>query len=160
MPTQYEDDDDEFDTEQSQDESALVKDLRKQLRASNKKVTELEAQVSEQGKGLRERTVKDILAAKEVRPGVAKFIPESVTDEAGVTAWLEENAEDLGITLGTGDAGDDEPDPELDERARAQQLSQRSGTPKTMQAAMAKISAATSDEEFDAAMREVQALTV
>lgn len=149
------DDEDEFDTEESgTDESALVKDLRKQLRAANKKVAELEDKFSEQAKGLRERTVKDVLTAKGVRPGVAKFIPDDVTDEAGVLAWLDENAEDLGIQIAGEDSGsDDEPNPELEDARRVQALSQRGTSPVASEAQLKKLNEATTPEEFDAAFR-------
>lgn len=150
MPEQDEYDEDEFDTDSN--ESALVKDLRKQLRAANKKSSDLEQKLGDVGKGLRERTVKDVLTAKGVRQGIAKYVPSDITDEAGVTAWLEENAEDFGITL-DGQGGGEDPDPELEEGRKAQSLVQRSVEPNTIKDFQRRIEQA-SDEEFDDILRE------
>ena len=102
-------------------DSSLVKDLRRQLRAAKKDIEERDEKIAGFAKVSRERSVESVLTSKGVRKGIAKFIPSDITDEADIEKWLEDNAEDLGITLGNGsdngDAGSD-PDPSTKARRR------------------------------------------
>ena len=64
--------------------------LRKALKDAQKKLKLQEQQLSEQGKMIRSRTIKDALSAKGLNPKLAALIPSDVepTEEA-VTAWVD-----------------------------------------------------------------------
>ena len=101
MSDLYEDDD---------NDSTLVRNLRKQLREHAKKVDELSEQNTTLAKQVRSKSVEEILTSKEVDKRIAQFIPADVTDEAGVAAWLEQNGDLFGVTktddsAGSGPAG-------------------------------------------------------
>lgn len=144
----------------SDNDTPLVKDLRRQLRAAKKETTELTEKVTKLEAGSRERSVKDVLTAKGVRPGIARFVPKDVTDEADIVKWLEENADDLGITLdsdsgdGSQDAG--EPDPHAVDRRRAAAVAGRGIAPAKMADLEARMEKAQSPEEVDQIMAEAQ----
>lgn len=141
----------------SDNDSPLVKDLRRQLRAAKKETTELTDKVAKLEAGSRERSVKDVLTAKGVRPGIARFVPKDVTDEADIVKWLEENADDLGITLEDGGGSQDgEPDPHAEDRRRAAAVSGRGIAPAKMADLEARMEKAQTPEEVDAIMAEAQ----
>jgi hypothetical protein len=143
----------------SDNDTPLVKDLRRQLRAAKKETVELTEKVTKLEAGSRERSVKDVLTAKGVRPGIARFVPKDVTDEADIVKWLEENADDLGITLSDdGGAGDQdaEPDPDADARRRAAAVAGRGIAPAKMADLEARMEKAQTPEEVDAIMAEAQ----
>jgi hypothetical protein len=100
MSDLYEDDD---------NDSTLVKQLRKALRDANKKVDDLTTENKQLATQVRSKSVEEILTSKEVDKRLAKFIPADVTDEAGVTAWLEENGDLFGVKKGTDDSAGDSP---------------------------------------------------
>jgi len=77
-----------------------IPELRKAHRSAQKRVKELESEITELRKQGRERAVKDVLSAKGVNnPGkVAKLIPADLSDEAAVEGWLNDYADVLGIT--------------------------------------------------------------
>lgn len=96
------DDFDDFDDEFSDDsrggskENNVLRELRKQNRSKEKQIKELTERLSSLAAQARERSVKDVLTAKGISPKVAKFIPEDMTSEEEVSAWVEENAEIFG----------------------------------------------------------------
>lgn len=139
-------------------DSPLVKDLRKQLRAAKKENTELAEKVGKFEKVSRERSVESVLTSKGVRKGIAKFVPEDITSEDDIVKWLEDNAEDLGISLGGdtgGDAGPD-PDPAAADRSRAEQLAGRSVAPSKVADLEARLSKAQSDTEIAEILAEAR----
>lgn len=139
-------------------DSSLVKDLRKQLRAAKKENTELAEKVGKFEKVSRERSVESVLTSKGVRKGIAKFIPSDITDEADIEKWLEDNADDLGITLGTGSNGDagSDPDPAAADRSRAEQLAGRSVAPSKAADLEARLAKAQSDTEIEQILAEAR----
>jgi hypothetical protein len=92
--------DDDFDDEDFSDSSDLVKKLRRAAKANEKRAKELETELITLRTEQRKNVVKSVLESKGVRPSIAKYIPEDVTSAEGIDAWLAENAEDFGITLG------------------------------------------------------------
>lgn len=130
------------------DDTNLVKDLRKQLREALKAKDTAEGRVTELEGTVRARSVEEVLTSKSVDKRIAKFIPPDVKDEAGVTAWLAENGELFGVTKV------DEPDAEgVDiEAARRTQAaaSGSSGTPDRQQQQLDAVRKATTKEELDA----------
>ena len=93
------DDDNDFDDDFS-DSSDLVKKLRRAAKANEKRAKELEAELSTLRTEQRKNVVKSVLESKGVRPSIAKYIPEDVSTAEDIDAWLADNAEDFGITLG------------------------------------------------------------
>ena len=96
----YEDDDDFGTDEPTNDRNplrAVVKKLEKQ-------VAELSAERDKLKGTVAQRNVADTLQSKGVKPGIARFILRDL-DEADATpeaveAWLKDNAEIFGITVG------------------------------------------------------------
>ena len=142
-------------------DSSLVKDLRRQLRAAKKDIEERDDKITSLSKVSRERSVESVLTSKGVRKGIAKFIPSDITDEADIEKWLEDNAEDLGITLSNGsdngDAGSD-PDPSTEARQRADALAGRGVAPSKASDLEARLNKAQSSEEIEQIMAEARQL--
>ena len=142
-------------------DSSLVQDLRRQLRAAKKDIEERDDKITSLSKVSRERSVESVLTSKGVRKGIAKFIPSDITDEADIEKWLEDNAEDLGITLSNGsDNGDagTEPDPSTEARQRADALAGRGVAPSKASDLEARLNKAQSSEEIEQIMAEARQL--
>lgn len=65
-------------------------DLRKAYNKLKREYKELASKYSETQVALRTRSVKDVLAAKGIDEAVAAFIPESMTSEDEVAAWIDQ----------------------------------------------------------------------
>lgn len=87
-------DDDDFDVE----ESNPLKALRKENRAKEKQIKELQEQLSSLSKANRERSLADVLSSRGLNSKIAKFIPEDVTSEEDVASWLDEFGDVFGAT--------------------------------------------------------------
>lgn len=139
---------DEFDDEGT--ESSGMKDLRKQRDSFKKERDELQRKLDEALKSSKERTVNDVLAAKGVRKGIAKFVPSDLESEDDITKWLEDNAEDLGITLS--DSSGEESDEDTRDVTRARELSSRAKAPGATQSHEDAINSAATPEALSAAI--------
>ena len=141
-------------------DSSLVKDLRRQLRAAKKDIEERDEKIAGFAKVSRERSVESVLTSKGVRKGIAKFIPSDITDEADIEKWLEDNAEDLGITLSNGSDGDagTEPDHSTEARQRADALAGRGVAPSKASDLEARLNKAQSPQEIEQIMAEARQL--
>ena len=93
------DDDNDFEDDFS-DSSDLVKKLRRAAKVNEKRAKELEAELSTLRTEQRKSVVKSVLESKGVRPSIAQYIPDDVSTAEDIDAWLKENAEDFGFTLG------------------------------------------------------------
>jgi F0F1-type ATP synthase alpha subunit len=96
-----EDEDDDVQVDYSQmNDSELIKQFRKQLKAEKKARLEAESKLTELSKSQKERAIKDVLTSKGVRQSIAKYIPADIepTEEA-IEGWLSNNAEDFGLQL-------------------------------------------------------------
>ena len=94
---EYEDDDDDFTTDSSND---LVKQLRKAAKQKDKELAELRDKFDGLSKAQRERSIKDALERRGVNQKIASFIPQDIDPtEESVSKWLEANADVFGITL-------------------------------------------------------------
>lgn len=94
----YDDDDDDFDTPQQVDGDNLVKQLRKAAKQKDKELAELRSQFDSLSKAQRERAIKDALASRGVNTKIASFIPSDIDPtEESVSQWLEANADVFGI---------------------------------------------------------------
>lgn len=79
-------------------DSDLVRDLRKQLREKTKSEKDLLTKVQDFERKSRSASIADLLKAKNVNPKVAAFIPQDVTADAdGVAKWLEEYGDVFGV---------------------------------------------------------------
>jgi hypothetical protein len=90
----YDYEDDDFDTDTSND---LVKQLRKATKQKDKELAELKAQYENLSKAQRERAIKDALASRGVNSKIASFIPQDIDPtEESVSKWLEDYADVFG----------------------------------------------------------------
>ena len=95
---EYEDDDDDFTNDSSND---LVKQLRKASKQKDKELQELRAQFENLSKGQRERAIKDVLATRGVNSKIATFIPQDIDPtEESLSKWLDDNGDVFGIESG------------------------------------------------------------
>jgi hypothetical protein len=95
---EYEDDDDDFTTDSSND---LVKQLRKAAKQKDKELQELRSQFESLNKGQRERAIKDVLASRGVNSKIASFIPQDIDPtEESLSKWLDDNGDVFGIESG------------------------------------------------------------
>jgi hypothetical protein len=91
---EYEDDDDDFTNDSSND---LVKQLRKASKQKDKELQELRAQFDSLSKGQRERAIKDVLATRGVNSKIASFIPQDIDPtEESLSKWLDDYADVFG----------------------------------------------------------------
>lgn len=107
MSNNYQDweDDEEFDLDeeprqkQTQD-TDLLKQLRKELKAKSKMLSEYEAKMNEFESERRNNVIKSVLESKGVNPKIAKFIPNDVQPSAEeIETWIEENADVFGLAV-------------------------------------------------------------
>ena len=91
---EYEDDDDDYTTDSSND---LVKQLRKAAKQKDKELQELRSQFENLSKGQRERAIKDVLASRGVNGKIASFIPQDIDPtEESLSKWLDDYADVFG----------------------------------------------------------------
>jgi hypothetical protein len=86
---------DDDDTETA-NESTGMKELRKALRASEKRNKEMSGKLDEMHNMSRERTVKDIILSKGLPDKLIKLIPSDVTSPEDVENWVAEYADLFG----------------------------------------------------------------
>lgn len=92
------------------DDSNLVKDLRKQLEAAKKAQATAEATAAELKGAVRQRTLAEVLTSKGVNAKVAALIPTDVEGDEAVGKWLDDYADVFGITVAAPAAVDGEDD--------------------------------------------------
>jgi hypothetical protein len=91
------DDDEEPDEEQQGQDSTAMRELRKADRAKAKRIAELETQLASLSGAERQRTVKDVLQARNLNPKIASFIPADVEPtEDALGKWLDEYVDVFG----------------------------------------------------------------
>lgn len=91
--------DDDTPTGEFQSDSALVKQLRKQLKAEQRRLKELETSYGELTKAQKERILKDVLSSKGVNQKIAQFIPADIeASEDAISSWLDANGDVFGYT--------------------------------------------------------------
>lgn len=121
-------DDDEYEDD-SQDAGTALQQLRKANRAKDKQLKELQEQLESMQKSVRERSVKDVLAAKGLPEKIAAFIPSSATTSEEVEAWISEYGDVFGIQPAQA-TEQQQPDPQLDAFQRISAM-QSTGQPFT-----------------------------
>jgi len=84
--------------EDQDNDSQLVKDLRKQLRDKAKALNELQTKVENFETQSRASSIADVLKAKGLPEKVARLLPKDVeATEEGVGKWLEEYGDVFGV---------------------------------------------------------------
>lgn len=92
-----EDEDDDF-IPQNQDDSRLVRDFRKQLKAEQRKNKELQESIISLQKTQKERIIKDVFTSKGVNAKIANFVPADIeASEEAISSWIDANADVFGI---------------------------------------------------------------
>lgn len=90
---------DDYEDEDPQDGTALVRDLRKQLKAKSKENQELASKLAEQTTQTRGMTLKELLKGAGVPEKVASLVPGTVEPTAeAVGEWLKEYGDVFGVT--------------------------------------------------------------
>lgn len=147
---QYEDDfDDLEDTPAPQDDSTLLKQLRKQLRDRDKQIKEISEKFESLSRAEKERVVKNVLESKGVNQKAARFIMKDLEDinDESVSRWLDDNGELFGIKK---QAAEPDPQQQLDRAALRQQdiVTQGALSPDKSMDALQRINDAASAEEI------------
>jgi ABC-type sugar transport system substrate-binding protein len=149
---EYEDDDDDFTTDSSND---LVKQLRKAAKQKDKELQELRAQFDGLNKAQRERAIKDALAARGVNQKISSFIPSDIDPtEESVSKWLEANADVFGLNIESSQAVPNTDPADIAAYKRMTQTTEAGITPESGQDIMSRLMNANSKEELDAVIRE------
>lgn len=100
MSNNFEDwvDDEDLEVDEQPESNDLVKKLRKADRAKEKRIKELETELSGLRSVQREANIKSVLESKGVSPKIAKFIPQDIEPSSeALEAWIDENAEIFGL---------------------------------------------------------------
>lgn len=144
------DDDWDLDADERQDNNVL-RELRKQNKSKDRQIKELQEQLSGLSKNVRERSVKDVLTSRGLNPKISAFIPEGISSEEEVAAWVDEYGEVFGAAPQQQEEpsrGDDRP--ELHDLSKISDM-QRSGQPFDSDPSQlaARISSASSPEELN-----------
>lgn len=92
-------DDWDAEIEDAQGDNGDIPELRKAYRKLQKQNKDLLEQLNGMQKQVRERSVKDVLAAKGLPPKIAAFIPESANTSEEVEAWISEYGDVFGIQV-------------------------------------------------------------
>ena len=93
--SEYEWDDDDIDT----NDSNAMKELRKAYKKLQAEKKELAEQLEGMQSSLRERSVKDVIASKGVPEKVAALIPKDATTSEEVEAWIAEYGDVFGVQV-------------------------------------------------------------
>lgn len=125
-------DDDDFEDDGLDAGGNALQQLRKANKAKDRQLKELTEQLQQMQKSLRERSVKDVLAAKGLPDKIAAFIPESATTSEEVEAWITEYGDVFGVQQQQAEqpATSQQSDPSLDALGRISQV-QSTGQPFT-----------------------------
>jgi uncharacterized protein YdiU (UPF0061 family) len=93
-----EDEDDEDYTPTYDNDTDLVKKLRKALKAEQRRAKELESNLGEMSKSQKERILKDVFTSRGVNAKIAAFVPNDIeASEEAISAWIDQYADVFGI---------------------------------------------------------------
>jgi phage-related tail protein len=147
---EYEDDDDDFTQESSND---LVKQLRKATKQKDKELAELRAQFEGVSKAQRERNIKDVLESRGVNSKIAKFIPSDLDPtEESLSKWLDENGDVFGFAT---ESNQPVVDPaQAAAYKRMNNVTEQGITPDASDDIMRRLMNASSKEELDDIIRQ------
>jgi hypothetical protein len=147
---EYEDDDDDFTQESSND---LVKQLRKATKQKDKELAELRAQFEGVSKAQRERNIKDVLESRGVNSKIAKFIPSDLDPtEESLSKWLDDNGDVFGFAT---ESNQPVVDPaQAAAYKRMNNVTEQGITPDASDDIMRRLMNASSKEELDDIIRQ------
>lgn len=147
MSNNFEDwDDDEELVEEKPQGTDLVKKLRQADRAKEKRIKELETELTGLRSVQREATIKSVLESKGVSPKVAKFIPQDVEISAeAIDSWIEENADVFGLVK----AQQQQAEPDLATLRQIDALTTNAQSPAGIDDLLMRIQNAQSSEEIN-----------
>lgn len=150
MANQYDDEDDDFTTDEQQSNDGPA-NLRKALKRAEKEKKELADQLAAIQSDLRSRSVKEVLAQKGVPDKVAKFIPGDVSTPEQIDAWLNENSDVFGFVKTDSSAqADEETQQNVRSYQRINAATQNANTPSRNEDVIAKLnSKALTKEDLD-----------
>lgn len=114
-------DDDDYDDDSQDAGGTALQQLRKANKAKDRQLKELTEQLQAMQKSVRERSVKDVLAAKGLATKIADFIPSSATTSEEVEAWIAEYGDVFGAAPAEQNAGSQPANLELDALGRISQ---------------------------------------
>lgn len=145
----------DFYDDDNDNESNLVKDLRKQLKDANKRASDLESKVGEFSSRDRARSLAEVLTSKGVNAKVAALIPSDVDGEEAVSKWLDEYGDVFGVKPAPPALEDDD----VAQMRGVQDLTSTGGatTPGREAAAEAYLNEANTPEEWRERAKAVQA---
>jgi hypothetical protein len=151
---EYEDDEDDITTNNSDNGNDLVKQLRKAAKQKDKELQELRSQFESLNKAQRERAIKDTLESRGVNSKIAKFIPSDIDPtEESLSKWLDENGDVFGFqATPTNQATTDPAD--IAAYKRMSQTTEQGLTPDSSDDLMRKILSAATPEELGDILRQ------
>jgi hypothetical protein len=147
----YEDDEDEVTTTESND---VVKQLRKANKQKEKELADLKSQFETLNKQQRERAIKDVLEARGVNKKISAFIPQDLDPtEESLSKWLDDNGDVFGLDTTESNQ------PVVDQATQDayQKMNRLTGqgiTPDSGDDVYRKLMSATSKEELDDIIRQ------
>lgn len=147
----YEDDEDEVTTTESND---VVKQLRKANKQKEKELSDLKSQFETLNKQQRERAIKDVLEARGVNKKISAFIPQDLDPtEESLSKWLDENGDVFGLDTTESNQ------PVVDQATQDayQKMNKLTGqglTPDSTDDVYRKLMSANSKEELDEVIRQ------
>ena len=148
----YDYEDDDFSFEDSGND--LVKQLRKQLKAKEKELSEKESALTNLSKAQRERAIKDTLASRGVNGKIAAFIPQDIDPtEESVSKWLAEYADVFGIEANQNQATPNVDPAQAAAYKRMTNAVESGASPEHNDNIMQKLMNANSKEELDEVIR-------
>ena len=148
----YDYEDDDFDLDSSSND--LVKQLRKQLKAKERELSEKESALTNLSLAQRERAIKDTLASRGVNSKIASFIPQDIDPtEESVSKWLEDNADVFGIELSQNQAKPNVNPADAAAYKRMTNTVESGSSPEHNDNIMQKLMNANSREELDEVIR-------
>jgi hypothetical protein len=148
----YDYEDDDFDLDSSSND--LVKQLRKQLKAKERELSEKENALNSLSYAQRERAIKDTLASRGVNSKIASFIPQDIDPtEESVSKWLEDNADVFGIELSQNQATPNVNPADAAAYKRMTNTVESGSSPEHNDNIMQKLMNANSREELDEVIR-------
>lgn len=154
------DDNDGAETPEQPTESQLIKQLRKQIAKSAKRITELETENTGFAQTRKEDTIKEVLSKKGVNPKAARLLLKELDEvsETTIEAWLKDN-DDLFAPAKPADEKEisAEEQANLAELQRQNNLTNAGATPTNAQSLEARILAtrSMSPAEGKAALAEI-----
>ena len=141
-----EDEDDDF-VPQNLDDSRLVRDFRKQLKAEQRKNKELQESIISLQKSQKERIIKDVFASKGVNAKIANFVPADLeASEEAISSWIDANADVFGIQTKQQEPAVNQQD--ILATQRMNNAITNAGTPSFEETLASQLSGANSEEEL------------